>query len=352
MIYFDVSSREINTLYDIDGRRLAEEPIAPAFTTLPYTTNYIITADWLANARKARDAMIADLKLSDDAIPLFIETDSHGNTLDGNKACHNLAKDSEVGYIWNIHLGDFESYYYAGKNPADMIAQKNGIKRFISVMGNHEFLANNADDAPLAEMEPLIAAYTPDNAIVGDATMGAYKIVDEEKHIKFIITQFYIPDVDTSKKHITRRNTAQIDWLLTELSANDGLDIIILQHEPLVSGTIDRDGGAHTGGDAITLGDIVSDRRAKRSGTFVDDEGVSHDYNFSDCTSDFLCSLHGHSHAERLRTDSFPMYVADWFGSNHGHSCLYGLIDRAHQKLYIYKFGTTYASERLDVNLG
>ena len=106
----------------------------------------------------------------------------------------------------------------------------------------------------------------------------------------------------------THFGTAQMEFLIKELSKNDGYDIIILSHHPLMlTYTKLRDGTyKHTGSDSIPAGNdrvlkcgealmkMLADYKSKTSGTIKDLDNVTHSYDFSAVRGKLLMTLHGH----------------------------------------------------------
>lgn len=337
---YNTSANSLSLAYDINGTEIFsdEEPFVK--TILKYSTNWLIDANWLANAESVRDSIIALYTQSEDAIPFFIQTDGHGRFSEGNVGCHNLAEPI-MRYIANIQLGDYESYYYDGKNPADHATSSDGLKNYLPVMGNHEFLTNDSPDSELADLPTLIESYTPSNGILGSQTYGFYKVLDDRHHVKYLIGQPHIPDANNSSGFITKFTNEQWEWFIDELELNDGYDVIVLNHEPF-GGTYYRwandDYTTRTGG-SYNLTPILSARKAKTSGAYTDNDGVVHSYDFINCTSDLLCVLHGHEH-QVMTIDKtqlgYPVYVGRDF--TNAADCVYGLIDRANGYLHLMRF--------------
>ena len=354
---YNVSESALTYAYDVNGNEVLSGGQAPedpfVKTLVRYDTNYIITSAWLENAETQRDACKTAYSASDDAIPFFIMTDGHGKYNEGNKGCHNLAEQS-MRYIFNIQLGDYASYYSDGANPSNHAASSLGLTNYISAMGNHEFANNSSADAELADLPTLIGSYTPSTAILGSETYGFYKLISSKYNVKFLVTQPHIPDENDSAGFIWKITGEQYEWLIDELEADDGYDIVVVQHEPL-NGTYTNkvSGTTYTYNIAnISIGEILSARKAKQSGSYTDSNNVVHPYDFTSCTTDILCSLHGHHHAEAYMTKAtlgFPSYVADDF-DNVGTS-VYGLIDRDNGKLKLWKFSSTATSNVFELDL-
>jgi len=361
----------MNNVYGISGEKLRHTystdsfpPLEFAYDVLGRSLNPLVKTKlsggmderetWLATATQQRNAMIDAYNRSEDAIPFFIQTDGHGHGSWGNIGCHNLA-EGYCGYVRNIQLGDYSSYYYDGANPANHAANSAGIANYITVMGNHEFLTNNADATMIADLPTLIASYTPPNAVLGSSTYGYYKVVDSEYHVKYLVLQPYIPDSTKASGFRNEITSDQYEWLIDELEADDGLDVVIIQHEPL-GGTYVRaaDGAAVSVGDSgFSSKEILSARKAKTSGSYTDSSGATHTFDFRNCKTDLLCSFHGHEHEVWYRDKTgfgFPVYVADCFAGSK-LICCYGLIDREHGKLSLWGVSPTETVEPIVLEL-
>ena len=352
---YDATPSLLAHAYDIMGNDLlnGEEPWVK--TTLEYDTNWFITSAWLENATIQRDAIKTLYQQSSDAIPFFLQTDGHGRYNEGNKGCHNLAEET-MQYIANMQLGDYGSYYSDGENAAKHVQSSNGIKHYLPAIGNHELLSNNSGATMIADLPTLIGSFTPPGATLGSQTYGYYKVLDNKYHVKYLVGQPHIPvdwSIDSSG-FIDKFTSDQWQWFIDEMEANDGYDIIVLNHEPF-AGTYTRksDGTTHTySGGNFNLTPIMVARKSKSNGTFTDPDGVTHTYDFSNCQSDLLCAFHGHIHHEDYIDNmqlGYPVFIGRDMTNN--GDCVYGLIDRANSKLYIYSFGKANVDEPLILNL-
>ena len=370
MAVYDVNGNELQSVYDLNGAALEQaydmngEPLMESGepfikTIIPYDTNWLITSTWLANATTARDSIINLYSQSDDAIPFFIQTDGHGDKNEGNKGCHNLAEET-MGYIANIQLGDYQSYYYDGQNPRDHAATSQGIAKYIPVMGNHELLANNTTEAQIANLPTLIESYTASNGILGSSEYGYYKVIDPWKSVKYLVFQGHIPvdkSIDSSG-FIFKMTGEQWEWAIDEMEADDGLDIVVINHEPFNGNYINATTGEAvsyfpTTGNKINIAPLLTARKAKQRGTIADSDGVDHAYDFTNCKTDLLCALFGHRHFEEYSTKAtfgFPTYTGDQFDIQK-RKCAYGLIDRSHGKLIIYSFDLDGVNEPIVLDL-
>ena len=342
---YDIDGNSLQYAYDKNGNEIFAGGDAP-WNPVPvsYTMNWLIKEAWLTNAETQRNAVKAIYQASEDAIPFFIQTDGHGRYNEGNKGCHNLA-EPVMGYIPNIMLGDYASYYNDGANPADHARTSAGIANYFPVMGNHEFMRGTAEGALIADLSTLVASYTPARGIK-NKTYGYYKVLDDTYNIKWLVGQPHIPDSNASGGFTTGFTNDQWEWFIDELEADDGYDVVVLNHEPF-AGTFynhtDETTSTYLGmGGKVNLSPILAARKAKQSGTFTDVDGVTHSYDFTGCNSDLLCVFHGHAH-KILSADKtehgYPSYVGTYM-TNRG-DCAYGIIDRDGGKLYIFPFNNS-----------
>lgn len=353
-VVYDTDGVSLQYAYDIDGVEIfsGESPFVP--TPVSYDTNWLITQAWLDNAQTQRDAVKAIYQQSNDAIPFFIQTDGHGRYNEGNKGCHNLA-EPVMRYIPNIMLGDYASYYNDGADPTNHARTKQGITNYFPVMGNHEFMRANTD-GPIADMTIMVPSFTTSASILGSQTYGYYKVLDDEYNVKWLVGQPHVPDVSATKGFTTGFTNDQWEWFIDELEADDGYDVIVLNHEPF-AGTFYN----HTDGTTVTytgqngkvnLSPILTARKAKTAGTFTDVNGIVHSYDFTGCNSDLLCVFHGHIH-KILTMDKtehgYPSYIGT--AMTNAGDCCYGIIDRDGGKLYIFPFNRTSVSEPIVLDL-
>lgn len=350
---YDKDGNSLQYAYDKDGNVIFSGGVAPFVPTiLQYDTNWLITQAWLDNAQTQRDAVKAIYQQSADAVPFFIQTDGHGRYNEGNKGCHNLA-EPVMRYIPNIMLGDYASYYNDGADPTNHARTKQGITNYFPVMGNHEFLRSNTDD-PIADMTIMVPSFTTSVSVVGSQTYGYYKVLDDTYNVKWLVGQPYIPDDSNSSGFVTKYLNAQWEWFIDEMEADDGYDIIVLNHQPY-PGTYYRvatDDTVTYTGVMFNLSPILADRRAKRSGSHTDGDGNTHTYDFTNCQSDLLATFHGHIH--KIMTGSVSDNgFASFIGRDmtNAGDCAYGIIDREGGKLHIYPFSKTSVSEPIVLDL-
>ena len=174
---------------------------------------------------------------------------------------------------------------------------------------------------------------------------GYFTVVDDYYNVKYlVINNMEYPDTNMQTHRIT---TAQAKFIVSELSANDGYDIIILSHIPIDSADVTlRDGT--TGGFTTTFlsdatantsfHDMLAARKDKTSGIFTDSEGVEHSYDFSDASGDILMSMHGHDHHEAYKTmeNGVTEFLFDCM-KDYDTLFYFGYIDRENKKFKYWR---------------
>lgn len=289
---------------------------------------------WKQNAQTAYNTMLEKMKeLSYDGVPFFIQTDSHGLPNDPAKWVDNTDKR-----VKNINLGDINLYNFNVANAKAYYDSAKELSNLITVYGNHDAHYNNEDDSVASYY--ILNEYYPSTNRRNKDRHSYFTVVDDTYNVKYVILCPYYLTADGTDK-VYKFESGQIEWLIEELTKNDGYDIIILMHEPLKSSTLaKRDGTAYTlvDNEAKYSGvwDMLVKRKKKESGTITDTDGGVHEYDFTGCTSDYLCSLHGHTHDELYYTNEITEYTGDYHRTN--YVCNFGVIDRANRKLFIYKF--------------
>lgn len=321
-----------------------------------------IPYDYLNDTRKLQlkagyDHVLAYYKESPNAIPLFVSTDNHmnPNPQTPQKYINNIDKDGIE--INNINLGDSFVDNYTDEQAEGLIKITQYIKNYIGVTGNHDI--QNATDVSQYYLRRSFGTTNLHREVIKTNYRNCYVTFDDLRRVKFIVIDPYELDSQTSVKYDVKIDTNTANWLLEELSNDSERDIVILMHQPLTSRNIHRDGSLQTWTESeeylAKMGkifNVLKDRKNKRSGIYVDDDSVSHNYNFSNTKSDLLCIINGHSHEELyLIEDGLTTYVCDWEGFTGNKSNTYIIIDRHLKKMIIYKVGPTSLYERLDLNI-
>lgn len=301
----------------------------------------------------ARNAWMLEYNGDTRKIPLIIHTDQHGRLtsqlslfdfLSENINWYELSKIVNLGDVVGDHWEDADT-----EHPLTECAELEGYlscyknipySKRLDVFGNHDTWYHNAagpdvviqDQARLSRYFKNIYARRDNNA-------GYFTVCDDYFNVKYVVISCF---EYTTSRSAFRISTKQMSWLIEELSKNDGYDVVIVSHVPLLS---DPTKWIYPTGQTsnstyrvsnVNTDDFFSARKTKGSGRIVDSEGVSHNYNFSGCTTDLLCSLHGHTHHDGYLylNRTLLVNVFDWFADT---TFFFVLIDRKNQRLDIWK---------------
>lgn len=311
-----------------------------------------LSSAWISNAQNAYDSMLARYKnIANGAIPFFISTDQHGRGVEQHRWVNNV--DVDGLNIANINLGDTVTDYYNTYQLSSMYGRTWQVKNYLSITGNHDALYRGDDRPTIYDLTRCFQSTRERN--VSSRLNSSYTVVAKEHNVKYMMVDNYY-DVGITKEALGNSQlTGDVaDWLINEFSKDD-YDIIYVQHWHLYAlpnvyqyrdGTTDSNG---VGGSEV-LKNLVTARKNKQSGTVTDKDGNVHSYDFTSCTHELLCALHGHEHAEVYATlNNLLCYVSDWYG-NYG-SCVFGIVDRFNSKLRIWKFNSTSVEDELILDL-
>lgn len=311
------------------------------------------SAAWEANAQQAYASMFQAYRTKPNiSIPFFISTDQHGGGLRQHRYVNNIDKDGMN--IVSINLGDTVQDVYGESTIQGFWDTTKQVKNFIGVVGNHE-VKHGADRMYESTLSKV---YSTTNLPRRSAPSKSdcYAVDDSIHAVRWIVLEdYYINSDGTNYTH--GFDGATIEWLINELSKND-MDCIILMHWPCWRTARHRDESSESAdsgrwsADTYLLWDFFVARKAKRSGTYADINGVSHTYDFSNCTKDLLCTLHGHTHEEWMSTEyGLTAYAADRYDTNSANqaTCVFGLIDRDADQLRIWEFNGASVTEELQL---
>ena len=178
-----------------------------------------------------------------------------------------------------------------------------------------------------------------------------YVAYDGQHSVKYVVIDNYL--VNSEGTSFNKGFSAGIaDWIIWELTANDGYDVVILCHWPFyrthktrsmnAEETVPGSSTAENYNSATQTAcwNLLLARKNKQSGTYTDYAGGSHSYDFTGCDTDLLCVLSGHTHEERWSIkDGLTNYAEAGMVSN--QSSVFGLIDRSASKMHIWRFDNT-----------
>ena len=227
----------------------------------------------------------------------------------------------------------------------------------LNVFGNHDTWYYNGysdEDNSIGTRYPASLAhlnqYFRNIYATRKTNNGWFATVDPMFNVKYVVVSGY-EAIDGTRTSTTTISTEQMNWLIEELSKDDGYDIVTIAHEPLYwnSETVIDPVGDNTYNDnmlrfsEINTDDLFNARKNKGSGTIIDSEGVEHSYDFSNCSTPYYCHLHGHIHADGYDyvgdSETGVLNVSfDWFPDLTVH---FVLIDRANGYVNVWKYDNT-----------
>ena len=319
---------------------------------------------------QARDAWKTEYRADSTIIPLIIHTDQHCYLNSAHKPTFDYLtraiKWDEVSAI--IGLGDVcGAVYNTGdlNNMVNCLSSLPSAKR-IDIAGNHDCQLSKAEGSSYA-YAPLTdelyhtlqdtyfnnSNYGGNNSNVRYGYKGMESVIDPLHHIKFCVFAVWVTRGDPWYHYYCDADS--LDAMIAMLSDTSDYDIVILSHiqpyarqatwfAPPVDGNPASSSSvaARTGalGYGVQLDQLYADRKAKRAGTILDVDGVAHNYDFTQCTSDLICTLNGHHHADKYiysPDGNVPAVLFDAYRYDN-NPLFFVNIDRTKQRLNIWKF--------------
>lgn len=290
-------------------------------------------------------------------IPIIVTTDQHGRTTPG--IFNMLGKTLSMHDVSKImNLGDTVSVDWYDADEAHPLLSNTQLENWcesvkaipfskqLNVFGNHDCCYGNYED----EGNPIGTRYPESQAhlyqyfrnIYARRTNnnGWFSVKDDAFNVKYVVFSLY--EWGHNGTAGAGIHTKQMEWFIDELSKDDGYDIVIVSHEPFnlncatanypLNGAVQEVMWNRGAG----LDAVINARMNKTSGTTTDTSDVSHTFDFSGCTSELLCSLHGHTHEDQYAYTEGGMLqnTFDWFAND---TIFFALIDRVNRQLNCWK---------------
>lgn len=317
-----------------------------------------LSSDYVAMVQANYDAMMAECLGDYNKIPLIVHTDQHGR----------IGASSQVMKL----IGDMVNWYEVSKciNLGDTVTDRFGtselenylsatkdsipLSKRLDVYGNHDVWDSDDSQKYIVDQKRL-SPYFKNIYARRHGNNGYFTVVDDYYNVKYlVISDLEYPDTNDSTRRIT---TAQAKFIVSELSEDDGRDIVIVSHVPFDSDEVTSRDDTYAAYSEKFLHDttahnsfmaMLSARKNKTSGSFMDSEGVEHAYDFSGVSGDLLMSLHGHTHFEAYRTfeNSITEFAFDWFD---GNTFYFAYIDRQNKKFKAWKNETDVAALEISI---
>ena len=304
-------------------------------------------------------------------IPIIVSTDQHGRT---NAGIFNL-----IGKTFSMHdvskvinLGDTVSEW-SDSDAEHPLLSNSGLENWcksvqaipfskqLNVYGNHDTWYGNYSD----EGNPIGTRYPSGQAHLNQYFRNIYArrtnnngwfvVHDDQFNVKYVVVSAF----EYQGTVAYRIGTEQMKFIIDELKKDDGYDVVIISHVPLLDdptqNTYPTDAGTNSGTafrvSALNTDAMFSARKTKGSGTITDSDGVEHSYDFTDCKTEVLCSLHGHTHYDAYLhlNGSLLVNSFDWFDDD---TIFLALIDRVDRVLNVWKVeGDTLTSTNYQIPL-
>ena len=318
-----------------------------------------LTSDYVSMVQANYNAFIADVMGDYNKIPLIVHTDQHGRIGAKNpvlKLIGDVTNWYEISKC--INLGDtVADRFSAAALQAYLDAAKDCIplSRRLDVYGNHDIWDTDEGQKYTVNQKRL-SPYFKNIYARRHSNNGYFTVIDDYYNVKYlVINNMEYPATNYSIRRIT---TAQANFIVEELSKKDGYDIILLSHVPLVADdTMTSRDSSYQAYTETFLSDatantsflaMIAARKSNTSGTFTDSEGVEHAYDFSECGSELLMSLHGHTHFEAYKslTGRVTEFAFDWFD---GNTFYFAYIDRNAKKFKCWKNEKDVAALEIDI---
>lgn len=379
MAIFNKDGTVLSVAYNANGESLSSA--YDAYGSLIWTSGHIDptpSSDYEMAVLSAKNAWKAEYEADSTVVPIVLHTDQHGEL--SSTFARNLFDFLGDAVEWEnvsacLNLGDVCNYSVAGFQAMQTCLQPIPASKQINMVGNHDtwtpdWISNTA--VPTSAEWDVMYQYYDNSAYNGYVKYGTHltseSMIDTGKGVKFVVAGAWDYDLAKGGHSHYVISSDNLDAIISSLSVVDNYDIIFLSHATPFSGgrQIQSDGTTYWhipavdggSGDTTTasigsmtyysesyMGDLLDARKNKTSGTVRDSYGNTHSYDFTNCTSDLICCLSGHQHADRYNWQGgsdrdLPVVVFD--ALLYDNKPFYFVnIDRTRERLNIWKVDNT-----------
>ena len=318
-----------------------------------------LDAAYASVIEEAKNAWMVEANGSVDKIPLIIHTDQHGNFSKPLWDTINKLVDwYEISKV--VNLGDTVSAW-SDADAEHPLTKDAGLEAYlesmksvpyskrIEIFGNHDTWKIVDGNTVALTPQNYLRKYFKNICARGKDNYGNMVVYDDRYNVKYLIISGMAYDSEIGGYAHYIIPSASWDWIIDQLEMADGYDVVVMSHVALGSGgatIIDPTGGSAVSScgnvDWVSRADFWAARKNKTSGSFTDQYGVVHAYDFTNCDSNLLCGLHGHEHADgyyyagNSLLDAF--FDAYYISPRAIH---FVLIDRANSQLNVWKVDDT-----------
>lgn len=270
------------------------------------------------------------------SIPFFIQSDEHGRGFEIQRYANNI--DTDGLEFANINGGDSCVDTYGSTALEDAYERIRLVKNYLGVPGNHDYKQASETPSPYV-IRRAFGATNLGGRFITSNDSSTYVAYQPKHTVKYICLDLYDSRGIGSGMPHPYVNSETAEWLIDELSRNDGYDIVVVMHEPQFVHYKTRSDETYTASTAYNaILDLLTARKNKTSGTYTSDDNVSHSFDFTTQKNELYCTLSGHWHNEAYsEIDDLTVYAQDWAGANK-YGGTFGLIDRDNNMLRIFSF--------------
>ena len=334
------------------------------------------TSTWAGLFQKVKNEVTQYCKGDYQKIPIILFTDSHTmhkGKREIFKTINDLVNWDEVSAFMNLGDCVFKGYeleagasvYGTALDYSKILDTNTALEdllvavqdipldKQINVFGNHDtwtWVAGKNYGTATSDQKHL-QQYFRNIKARRHGNNGWFTVIDDYRNVKYIAISAYENETTTYGGN-KKASTEQIDFLINEMSADDGYDIIILCHESLYpdwdnrlipttsdlsSSTINSDN--YWAG--LDTNPIFYARKTKTAGTFTDADGVVHNFDFSNAKSELLCALGGHMHYDVYSYINDVVLCSNYSAfTREGMWVYYIVVDRRNQCIKAWKCDT------------
>lgn len=337
-------------------------------------SGYGVSSAYATEMKNAIDAWMGDYAGDTKKVPFIVHTDQHGRLTVARQGIFNLLN-------WMVNWEGISAIFNLGDTVVDhwenddtntnpllrnatledaRICTKNiPDNKQINVYGNHDTWYSGTLETAVSGVLPSLQYnnpyFTSDGLITKmlDDNSGNKVVFDVKNNVKYLVVAGW-DYADKPSGNIGYQwywiNKAHLEWIISQMTENDGYDLVLVSHVPLeMGGTGSIDPISETSIESANpiyithstsyLLPLWNARKAKTAGSILyngeTDETIT--YDFTACEKDCLCALAGHTHrdgVEYLDGTGLLQVAFDWFTNDTIH---FGLIDRRARKIKVWK---------------
>lgn len=277
-------------------------------STVNYEDN--LNMNYLSYLKQGLNLLMDKTNYNHDIIPIILSTDVHNRY--GEHQLMGVYRWLADTVEWQaiskvVNLGDNSNDGYLSELiEVGKVFDLLPLEKQCNVWGNHDY--GNGSTYDQAYLKKYFK--NPHSTTFYGGGNGYFAMVDPLYNVKYLAIN-NMEHINASSNEMM--TTKQIAWLIKELEKADGYDIILVSHwflDCMNNTAFDKDTWTEvdwTRTDEPFLTNetvyadflqMIADRKNKASGTFTDDEGITHEYDFTGCNSELLISLAGHDHID------------------------------------------------------